>query len=187
MSRSIVLAAACSTLALAAPASRAATLSVDDQGFIARMLVIHNRERAAVGAPPLTWDPMLAQSAASYGPALASLGRLQHSPRETRPGQRENLAMSSSGYLDDGQLAGLWVAEKNQFDRMKRREESGELFSLHGDRFTREKIDDVNERKVRRGRIGGYVDDMDADDIAYCDNLLRQYRYDERMKAALAI
>ena len=115
MSRSIVLAAACSTLALAAPASGAATLSVDDQGFIARMLVIHNRERAAVGAPPLAWDPMLAQSAASYGPALASLGRLQHSPRETRPGQRENLAMSSSGYLDDGQLAGLWVAEKNQF------------------------------------------------------------------------
>jgi hypothetical protein len=77
------------------------------------------------------------------------------------------------------------VAEKNQFDRMKRREETGELFSLHGDRFTREKIDDVNERKVRRGRIGGHVDDMDEADIAYCDNLLRQYRYDERMTAAL--
>ena len=115
MNRALLLGTVLGALAFTAPASRAATLIVDEQSFVARMLVIHNRERAAVGAPPLAWDPALAQSAASYGPALASLGRLQHSPRETRPGQRENLAMASSGYFDDSQLAHLWVAEKNHF------------------------------------------------------------------------
>ncbi len=107
--------ASIAALALCAPAVDAATLSVDDQDFVARMLVIHNRERAAVGAPPLAWDPALAQSAAAYGPSLAALGRLQHSPRATRPGQRENLAMGSAGYYDDSQLAHLWVAEKAHF------------------------------------------------------------------------
>jgi hypothetical protein len=102
-------------MATALPAS-AATLSVDDQSFGPRILALHNRERAAVGAPPLMWDEALAEAAASYGPALAQQGRLTHSPRETRPGQRENLAMSSSGFLNDEQLADLWVAEKRQFN-----------------------------------------------------------------------
>ena len=89
--------------------------SIGDSDFAARILAIHNRERAVVGAPPLAWDPLLAQSAASYGPALMRLGRLVHSPRATRPGQRENLAMATTGYLSDSQLAGMWVAEKHHF------------------------------------------------------------------------
>src|SRR4051794_37911724 len=62
-----------------------------------RLLDAHNRERAAVGSPPLEWDPYLAASARSYGPTLASLHSLVHSPRGTRPGQRENLAMAWHG------------------------------------------------------------------------------------------
>ena len=100
---------------LAALPMPAAATSVGDARFADRILAIHNRERAAVGAPPLTWDPLLAQSAASYGPALERIGRLVHSPRATRPGQRENLAMATTGYLDDWQLAGMWVAEKDHF------------------------------------------------------------------------
>ncbi|MBA3578252.1 MAG: SCP-like extracellular, partial [Sphingomonas sp.] len=58
----------------------------------ARLLAAHNRERALVGAAPLQWDPFLAASAATYGPPLAALGgQLIHSPRASRPGQRENL------------------------------------------------------------------------------------------------
>ena len=101
-------------LTLAAPLG-AVTISQGDTGFAERMLALHNRERAAVGSPPMEWDTMLAEAAASYGPALAALGRLQHSPREGRPGQRENLAMSSTGYIDDLGLAGMWVAEKRIF------------------------------------------------------------------------
>ena len=65
-----------------------------------------------VGHAPLVWDSELAASAASYGPTLARLRRLVHSPRETRPGQRENLAMAFHGTLMPEQLVGLWSAEK---------------------------------------------------------------------------
>jgi hypothetical protein len=80
-----------------------------------RLLDLHNRERAAVGAPPLQWDPGLASAAASYGPALAALGRLVHSPREIRPGQRENLAMGWALTTTPEQLAEMWTAEKRLF------------------------------------------------------------------------
>jgi hypothetical protein len=43
---------------------------------------------------------------------LASLHRLVHSPRDTRPGQRENLAMASHGSMSPEQLVGLWSREK---------------------------------------------------------------------------
>ena len=77
-----------------------------------RLLAAQNRERLLVGHAPLTWDPYLAASAASYGPTLASLHQLVHSPRETRPGQRENLAMAWHGTMTPEQLVGLWSAEK---------------------------------------------------------------------------
>lgn len=82
-------------------------------GLVAsRILAAHNRERAAVGHPPLRWDPALAASAAAYGPHLARLGRLVHSPRQGRPGQRENLAMAWHGTHSPEQLVAMWTAEK---------------------------------------------------------------------------
>jgi hypothetical protein len=91
------------------PAPRYAAASGE---FAQQILAAHNQERAAVGNPPLEWDPGLAESAASYGPVLASLHRLIHSPRESRPGQRENLAMAFHGTLAAEQMVGLWSAEK---------------------------------------------------------------------------
>lgn len=78
-----------------------------------RLLAAHNHERALVGHAPLQWDPQLAAAAASYGPTLASLRRLVHSPRESRPGQRENLAMATHGTQSPEQLIGLWTREKS--------------------------------------------------------------------------
>jgi hypothetical protein len=77
-----------------------------------RLLAAHNYERALVGSAPLEWDPALASSAASYGPVLASMRRLVHSPRGSRPGQRENLAMASHATQSPEQLVGLWSREK---------------------------------------------------------------------------
>jgi hypothetical protein len=77
-----------------------------------RLLAAHNRERALVGAPPLQWDADLAAHAASYGPTLASLRTLVHSPRESRPGERENLAMAWHGTTTAEQLVGMWGQEK---------------------------------------------------------------------------
>ncbi|HEX6785012.1 MAG TPA: CAP domain-containing protein [Sphingomicrobium sp.] len=78
----------------------------------ARILAAHNRERALVGAAPLQWDPVLAAHAASYGPTLASLRRLVHSPREGRPGERENLVMAWHDTLSPEGMIELWTREK---------------------------------------------------------------------------
>jgi hypothetical protein len=83
----------------------------------ARLLAAHNRERAAVGVPPLRWDPALAAAAASYGPALAATGRLTHSPRALRPGQAENLWMGSAGAYSPESMVGSWASEKSMFRR----------------------------------------------------------------------
>lgn len=80
-----------------------------------RLLAAQNAERARVGVPPLAWDPALAESAASYGPVLAALGRLQHSPRDTRPGQRENLWMGTRGAFSPEQIVATWTAERRFF------------------------------------------------------------------------
>ena len=80
-----------------------------------RLLAAHNSERAKVGVPPLQWDYTLAAAAGSYGPALASLGRLQHSPRASRPGQRENLWRGTRGTFSPEQMVAGWVEEKAYF------------------------------------------------------------------------
>ena len=93
-------------------AALAAAPAAAQDPLAARLLAVHNAERLAVGHAPLQWDERLAADAASYGPVLAGLGRLVHSPREARPGQSENLAMATRGTLTAEQLVGLWSREK---------------------------------------------------------------------------
>lgn len=93
--------------------SLAATQSAGDMAE--RLLAAHNRERAAVGVPPLRWNPALAAAAASYGPTLAALGRLEHSPRASRPGQKENLWSGTRGAYSPEQMVGSWAEEKAWF------------------------------------------------------------------------
>jgi len=81
----------------------------------ARLLAIHNRERAATGARPLAWDPALASAAAAYGPSLERLGKLAHSPPGSRPGQGENLWMGTRDAYRLEEMAGSWAEEKSLF------------------------------------------------------------------------
>ena len=94
-----------------APSARPQNLA----DFAARVLALHNHERAAVGAPPLAWDARLAEAAAAYGPALADRGRLVHSPAASRPGQGENLWMGSAGAFSIEEMIGSWAAERSLF------------------------------------------------------------------------
>ena len=80
-----------------------------------RLLAAQNAARASAGVPPLAWDPALAASAASYGPVLEAIGRLQHSPKDTRPGQRENLWMGTRGAFSPEQMVSTWTAERSFF------------------------------------------------------------------------
>ena len=99
-------------VSLAVPAAAQPILQGATGAIAERLLASHNRERAAVGAPPLEWDPTLAAHAASYGPVLASLGTLLHSPREGRPGERENLAKAWHGTMLPEMLVDMWSRER---------------------------------------------------------------------------
>lgn len=81
------------------------------------VLDLHNRERVAFGAQPLLWDARLAADAQAYANQLAALGRLVHSPRQSRRGQGENLAMGPRGYYRPLALAQTWSAERRFFRR----------------------------------------------------------------------
>ena len=107
-------AALCALPGLAAPA-QASNQSPAVAAAASQLLALHNAERGNVGVPPLRWDPALAAAAASYGPALERLGRLQHSPRASRPGQRENLWMGTRGAFSPAQMVGSWLAEKREY------------------------------------------------------------------------
>ncbi len=107
------LAALAALLCCSAAADAASTVSRGD--IASRLLAMHNFERARMQAAPLQWDPQLAASAASYGPYLAQIGRLQHSPRAIRPGQRENLWMGTRGAYSPEQMVGSWLDEKRVF------------------------------------------------------------------------
>jgi hypothetical protein len=87
----------------------------DLRNFEQRILVAHNRERAALGLLPLTWDRTLAAAAARYGPTLSRLGKLVHSDYSTRPGQGENLFMGTRGAYSLDEMTAGWVAEKKLF------------------------------------------------------------------------
>lgn len=98
------------TTATAAPAQ--SFLDAANSELARRILAAHNLERARVGAPSLQWDWTLAAHAASYGPMLAAMRTLVHSPRDSRPGERENLAMAWHGTMSPEQLVGMWSDEK---------------------------------------------------------------------------
>jgi hypothetical protein len=109
--------AAIATLCIASTAGAQAFVPGATGELASRLLAAHNHERALVGAPPLQWDPSLADHAASYGPTLARLGTLVHSPREGRPGERENLAMAWHGTMSAEQLVDMWSREKLLIER----------------------------------------------------------------------
>lgn len=98
------------SFAIAAPASAQALGPVS-----MRLLAAQNAARASAGVQPLVWDPALAASAATYGPVLAALGRLQHSPKDTRPGQRENLWMGTRAAFTPEQMVSTWTGERRFF------------------------------------------------------------------------
>ena len=83
--------------------------------FPDRIIALHNRERAAVGVPPLAWDSTLAAGAASYARSLALSGAFAHSDRRTRGGVGENLWMGTRGAFTVEQMVGSWASEKRMF------------------------------------------------------------------------
>jgi hypothetical protein len=87
----------------------------DVSRFAERLLAVHNRHRAEVGAPPLAWSERLVATAAAYGPRLAASVELIHSPRSERLGISENLWMGPRGGYSLEAMVDYWAEEKRMF------------------------------------------------------------------------
>jgi len=70
------------------------------------------------------------------------------------------------------------AAARNQFEKMQQRESSGELKAKYSAQFSGRDANDPLGRRIRRGRVGGHAEDMDAEDLAYCDGVLAKYNYE---------
>ncbi|MFT3987569.1 sulfotransferase domain-containing protein [Aestuariivirga sp.] len=86
------------------------------------------------------------------------------------------------GRADSAQIA--QAVAGHTFDAMKRQEQSGELHARFGDRFTKTAAGD-DQRIVRRGSVAGNTDELNPEDLAYCDALIASYGYTTRMQRAM--
>ena len=62
------------------------------------------------------------------------------------------------------------------FERMRQREQSGELYARYGPIFSAGSESD-NGMAIRRGVIGSHVEEMAAADREFCEELLQRYDY----------
>ena len=78
------------------------------------ILTAHNAARAAVGAPPLQWNPELQAHATTRAGELAQIRQLVHAPREGRGTERENILSAPIGY-SPSRMIDLWSKESGHF------------------------------------------------------------------------
>lgn len=101
------------SIALALSAPLMVSASDRTANLEARLLAAHNRERAALGVPPLAWDSALAADAASWAGSLARSGTFEHSQADTAQG--ENLWAGARGAWSPEEMIGAWIAEKRGY------------------------------------------------------------------------
>lgn len=66
------------------------------------------------------------------------------------------------------------VAKENRFDKMQARERAGAYADRFGDRFGADDETDPDAYKVRKGRVGGYLDELSPADVTYCNDVLER-------------
>jgi hypothetical protein len=91
------------------------TQRVDTRNMEPRILAVHNRARADVGVPPLTWSAKLARDAQGWADQIAREGQLRHAPPEVAADQGENLWMGGKGAFTLEAMIDRFVAEKAQY------------------------------------------------------------------------
>ncbi len=82
------------------------------QAGIDEMVAAHNKWRAEVGVPPVTWDAELARHAQEWANNLLELDVLQHSTHSQRDYAGENLFWSSDPHVTPTQVVDAWGSEK---------------------------------------------------------------------------
>jgi hypothetical protein len=69
------------------------------------------------------------------------------------------------------------VVERNRFDAMQAREITGEFHPRYKGRLGAKNPNDSQSLKCRKGRVGGYRDELSSEDIIYCDSILENLAY----------
>jgi len=81
---------------------------------MAGMLAVHNEARRAAGVAPLQWSGELAASAGRWAETLRSQAcAMRHSGVA---GIGENLAWAGGQRLTPGQVVGMWVGERRDYN-----------------------------------------------------------------------
>lgn len=80
------------------------------------MLDEHNRARAELALPPLTWDETLARAADAYARELARTGRFAHAPQPRgRQRQGENLFAGTRDAYAYAEMVRWWLDERSAY------------------------------------------------------------------------
>jgi hypothetical protein len=66
------------------------------------------------------------------------------------------------------------VVADSTFERMQEKEKAGEYASVYGKILSPADPEQPDSFKVRKGVVGGYVDELSDDDIAYCDQIVER-------------
>jgi len=74
------------------------------------------------------------------------------------------------------------VVGENTFKKMREREAAGDYNRRYSDALTPGDPNNPNSYKVRRGKVGGFVDYLSPTDIAYCEAVLSQFCYFDRVR-----
>jgi hypothetical protein len=77
------------------------------------------------------------------------------------------------------------IVEARSFGRMREAEATGELATRYGNILRPRDASDPESFKVRKGKIGGYVDYLSEADIRYCDEVLARLDYWPALEAAM--
>jgi len=78
------------------------------------------------------------------------------------------------------------AVESAAFAKMRRMEETNNIpDDLRGVLGAKD-ISDTNTYKVRKGQVGGFVEELEPDTIAYCEQVLKRLNYQERIAEYLS-
>lgn len=78
------------------------------------------------------------------------------------------------------------AVRNNTFQKMREREARGEYADRYGNDLRATDLADAESFKVRRGKIGGFVDYLAAEDVALCNEILEKHQYQDRVARLLA-
>lgn len=132
------------------------------ESFAQRLVEAHNRERASLGLPPLSWSDQLAGGAHQWADFLRDTGRFEHSPNVLGgPRLGENIWGGTHSDYSPEEMVGAWIAEKKHFTLA--------VFPMNSSTGRVEDVSHYTQVIWRRStHVGCYLSQGSREDILVC-------------------